>query len=160
MVEFVAYFGCNDNSGHSGENILVVRPPRAFQASTEAEKAPYRLMRIAFKGCISARMCPAYSDTEVVDESAFDWSKISGRWTAGDDIFAYLSRQRALWHETGICPDPQAYEVALSPWAASFRSQYDSDQRWKHYLILGHDSYVEVIAEGYQIIEGQVLREW
>ena len=158
-VEFVAYNQCEDaSSAASGTSLRVVQPPNAFQGAKTDERGPYRLLRIVFKGSVGARMYPAHSDSQVVDESSYDWTQVPGRWSPGEDIYSYLERDRATWLQTGVCPDPRVYEVVNSPWLEEM--QMESDQRWKHYLILGHDAFVEVIAEGHEIIEGQVLGGW
>jgi hypothetical protein len=158
-VEFVAYNQCEDTSSTvSGTGLRVVQPPITFQAAEAVERGPYRLLRIAFRGCVGARMYPAHSDSQVVDECVYDWTQVPGRWSPGEDIYAYLERDRVVWRQSGVCPDPRVYEVVNSPWLEEM--QLEGDQRWKHYLILGHDAFVEVVAEGHEIIEGQVLGGW
>jgi hypothetical protein len=158
-VEFVAYNQCEDAPPSvSGTGLRVVQAPNTFQVAGAVERGPYRLLRIAFKGSVGARMYPAHSDSQVVNESVYDWTQVRGRWSPGEDIYAHLERDRVSWQHTGVCPDPRVYEVVNSPWLEEM--QLEGDQRWKHYLILGHDAFVEVIAEGHEIIEGQVLGGW
>lgn len=153
-VEFLSYDKRLDTSPPTdGKTVEIAAPPGAFRASGNLEEGPDRLVRMAFYHCIAARMCPSHSDAEVVEESAYDWSAIPARFSPGDDIFAYLERNRALWLQTGICPNPRAYEVANSPWLKEYGLA--NGPVWKHYLILGHDAYVEVIAKGYEVIFAQ-----
>jgi hypothetical protein len=78
-------------------------------------------------------MTPAYSDTQVVEESQFDWSQVPGRWRTGEDIFEYFKRERDLWEESGICPNPRAYEIFSSAWLTQTGLSRDSGKAWKHY---------------------------
>lgn len=157
-VEFVAYYQCEDVS-IPGSSITVVQPPAPFRLSDGHRRGPYRLIRISFKNGTWARMCPAHSDTQVVDNSAYVWSQVPGRCKPGEDIFENLRRNRGLWQQSGICPDPGIYEIASSPWLNEIKDLYNIGTEWKHYLCLGHDSYTEVIAAGYKILEGQFLTE-
>ncbi len=159
-VDFVAYYHCEDVSVSSSSGVLVVQPPSTFQLANSSQKGPYRLLRFVFKSGIWSRMCPSHSDKEVIDESLFDWSQVTGSWTPGEDILKHLQQTRDSWQQSGICPDPSIYEVELSPWLDETGAAQDRYRKWRHYLILGHDSYIEVIAEGYEILEGQLLTGW
>ncbi len=159
-VEFVAHYQCEEVSRPSITGIQVVQPPSPFQLAEGRQNGPYRLLRIVFKNGHWARMYPSHSDKEVINEATFDWSQVTGRWTPGQDIFAYLKQSREVWQQSGICPDPGVYEVELSSWLDETGAVQDRERKWRHYLILGHDGYVEVIAEGYEILEGQILAGW
>jgi len=58
-----------------------------------------------------------------------------------DDPFAF-------WKVHGYHPDPGFYQVADSPILQERESLFDPRNRLglKHYLVIGYDSYVEVIA--------------
>jgi hypothetical protein len=93
---------------------------------------------------------PGFADSEVVREADYDWSAVS-RPSPGSDLVEYLRLQREKWLETGICPDPGVYEVRSSNWLREIREE--TGYEWldyHHYLILGHDVYVEVIAKGWR----------
>lgn len=159
-VEFVAYYQCQDEPTPPTGGVRIVQPPGPFQPVVSDRNGPYRLIRISFKSGLWTRTFPAHSDKYIINESLFDWSRVAGKWTPGADIFEFLERDHALWQQSGICPDPRAYEVESSSWLDEVGATQDGDRRWRHYLILGHDGYVEVIAEGCEILEGQVLAGW
>ncbi|POE08112.1 hypothetical protein BV921_17175 [Pectobacterium odoriferum] len=57
------------------------------------------------------------------------------------------------WETTGINPNPHFYQVINSEILREKGSIYDPNNRLKlkHYLILGYDSYIEIIASKYEI---------
>jgi hypothetical protein len=159
-IEFVAFYECENAEFGTKDSVHVVQPPPPFQLALGTHAGPYRLVRISFKNGLWVRVNPAHSDTEVVDESMFDWSQVSGRWKTGEDIFDYFKRDKESWRQTGICPDPGFYEIQSSRWLDETGASDDRSTKWKHFLVLGHDSYAEVIAESFEILEGQVLAGW
>lgn len=160
-VEFVAFYKCEQTAAASwsGSAVRVVGAPPDFQSGRDAATGPYRLVRLMFKLAIAARMCPAYADSQVIEESRYDWSDVSDDYDLGEQIGDYLARRNERWLGTGICPNPRAYEVETSPWIDELARPH-RPTGWKHYMVLGHNSYVEVIAKGVVIEEGQVLSGW
>lgn len=69
-----------------------------------------------------------------------DQVEVRGNAT-NDDPFAF-------WEAHGYHPDPGFYQVADSPILQERGSLFDPRKRLglKHYLVIGYDSYVEVIA--------------
>jgi hypothetical protein len=161
-VEFVAYYKCEET--HSSDaltsGVNVVKQPASFQKGNTGERGPYRLIRIVFENGLWARLSPAHSDKEVVEDCLFDWSAVRGRWSQGEDIYEFMNRTREEWVRSGICPDPNIYEVEGSHWLDETRAANDRHKKWRHYVIQGHDAYAEIIAEGCTILEGQVLSAW
>jgi hypothetical protein len=157
-VEFVAYYKCEESPTwqSSGTGIQVVKPPSTFHAA-DTGHGPHRLVRLVFEWGIWVKLSPAFSDKEVVPEAGFDWSAVSGRWSPGEDIGGFLKRSQEEWLRSGICPDPNVYEINGSQWLEETGAAHDKHNQWRHYLILGHDAYAEVIAKGFVIHEGQVL---
>lgn len=155
-VEFAAYYLCDDDPTDSETELLVVQPPGPFQLSDRSQRGVYRLVRIVFESGAWARMSPAHSDTQVVNESEYDWSQVSEDWSPDQDVLESVDRDRERWRQTGVCPDPRVYEIASSNWLRETGALEDG--RWHHFLIMGHDCYAEVIALGFKIVEGQVLR--
>jgi hypothetical protein len=130
----------------AGENGVVAPTTVEFNASY-ADGAEARL-RLVFDRGGWLRLTPSYSDTEVVREDDYDWSD-TFPLIPGPDAAAALSRFSELWRATGRCPDPRAYEVHDSPWLAEVQAQ-GAGFGFRHYLILGHDRYVEVLATGWR----------
>lgn len=160
-MEFVAYYKCEENSTVRSftTGIVVVKPPATFQMD-KAGHGPYRLVRVVFESGLWVKLSPAYSDKEVIQDAIFDWSAVPGRWSHEGDIYELLKRSKEEWLRSGICPDPNIYEVENSQWLDETGAANDKHTQWKHFLILGHDAYAEVIARAYKIQEGQVLSGW
>jgi len=59
---------------------------------------------------------------------------------------------RREWNAKGLCPNPGFYVATESEWLSTFP---DADQEGRqHYVVVGRDGYVELIAERFR------WREW
>jgi hypothetical protein len=114
-----------------------------------------RIVKLTFDCAAWARMYPFDSDESVFD-SNYDWSAVGGRdfepnpdpedW--GEELWEEsVKRFRQQWGRTSICPDPGMYEVYASPWLQETGA---SDIGLKHYMILGHDAYIEILASSWR----------
>lgn len=100
------------------------------------------LVTMTFKHGLWVRMTPAFSDESVLDPDEFDDSLIP--YAASEqDPEKWLEDFGSLWLKSGNCPDPGVYIVEQSNWNPS-----GLHNDFTHYLIEGHDSYVEVLAKG------------
>lgn len=54
---------------------------------------------------------------------------------------------RDVFKETGICPNPYFYEVENTNWFSEKWYQKLLKQNYKHFLLTGYDSYLEVLAK-------------
>lgn len=141
--------------------VVVVGAPTPFHQTAGETPAPYRLIRVTFQAAPYSRMLPSFRDSQVIDEDAYDWSDVAGAYRDGEAADEFVQRQRASWAATGICPDPSAYEVAPSPWLDDLRRERrGAVGAYRHYLVVGQDAYVEVLARDWSWQEGQVLEGW
>jgi hypothetical protein len=127
-----------------------------------------KVVKVTFNLSSCARMVPDYLE---IEPSNFDLSKIPFR----DDLYINeldwegnymescrlaeainkenLRLEKESWLKTGICPDPNMYEVQGSPWLQELQSKGlylgREDLVFKHYLIAGHSRHVDVIASGW-----------
>jgi len=101
-------------------------------------------IRLFFRLGAYARFCSAFSDREVVQDNCYDWSAVSGRRRLGETLSGWAERVRSEWRDTAICPNPRMYEVESSPWLVETQLTASS---FKHFLVLGHDFYVDVISQ-------------
>ncbi|WP_447876531.1 hypothetical protein [Serratia fonticola] len=69
------------------------------------------------------------------------------------EIKGGIDNEMAFWEENGYHPNPQFYQVVNSDILESKRKLFDPNDRLdlKHYLIIGYDSYVEIIASAYEV---------
>ena len=152
-VTFVGYFKMDHIQPQDGTpQFEIVREPPEFEPATSDERHPYRLVKISFSGGRTMRTTPAFSDGEVIEEDAYDWSSVPGDLRPGEDAKNNRERRNRYWLETGTSPDPGVYEVAGSPWLAELGEDAEG---LHHYMILGNDDYVEVLAEGWSWQAGQ-----
>lgn len=143
------------------KSFSVASEPPAFQNAQEGERGAYQLIRLRFTDATEARMASSFTDSQVIDESHFDWSLVSGRKGNNEDIFAFFKRIDESWIRSGICPNPRVYEVL--PCESDYErmsSQVPTISPKRRFLVLGHDSYVEVNARQIDIQAGQILAGW
>ncbi|MGO4522992.1 hypothetical protein AB4076_20425 [Dyella sp. 2RAF44] len=132
---------------------FVVRDPGEFVRSNSMSGAAHRLVKVLFEEVSQARILPAVSDLEVISEQRYDWSNVPSGIDSGETAEQSVSRVGSLWKATGFCPDPRMYEVGDSSWIKELG--LDASQ-WRHYILLGHDEYVEVVARQFDWQPGQI----
>lgn len=115
-----------------------------FLRCEPAEDARYQTIAISFVDAHWLRRSPQHSDRAVIDEAAFDWSLVAGVLSGGESIAEWRARCASEWLRSGIAPNPCAYIVRNSDWNATEAVRYGL----KHYLIVGDESSVEVLASG------------
>jgi hypothetical protein len=151
---FIAYFQGDDVAPATPMQGLPqkVLKPTEFIPAKANERAPFHVVRVSFTGARAGRTCFAVSDLEVIREDDFDWDAVPTSLLPGETIEANIARRKKEWLETGKCLDPRMYEVYDSPWLYELGlSEADAH----HYILLGHDEYVEVIASGWKWEKGQ-----
>src|SRR5262249_52922463 len=99
---------------------------------------------VSFGRALRARFSPAWSDAEVIREGHFDWSAVPKLDL--EDLNKAQSEFQRSWRETGECPDSGFYEVEGSLWASDERARASL----RHFLIVGNDAFVEVLADAWE----------
>jgi hypothetical protein len=157
QVDFVGFFRGNEakGDGSSGTALNVIKVPPVFEETKEGTNGVFQLVRVVFGKAHWLRLSPGVSESQVLDEAAYDWSAVPSSLGAGETVYENVQRVRALWLETGVCPDPRMYEVKFSPWLAELR--LSQAEGWSHYLLAGSEGYLEVIAQGWEWRQGQAL---
>ena len=169
IVRFVGYFALEDPTPPERaeriagfEEVRVVGTPYDHPNRLESHGGPYQLVRVTFARGLWARFCPAHSDGEMVDPDAYDFStipeflKLTGGPGEPVDVAQYVRRFRSMWARTQLCPDPHMYEVENSTWV----EHANAGQVFRHYMLWGHDAYVEILAEGWQWESEGSLEGW
>ena len=113
--------------------------------SPESERL--RWLELSFVGSQSCRLTGAWSNSEVLAPDRFDWQHVPFRQEPVENVTAWLAQFRSAWKEAELCPDPGIYEAHGSSWAHEIG--ITNDEGLHHYLILGHDVYVEILAESW-----------
>ncbi len=151
---FIGHFGLDDfaETVHFGTEVEVIPGAPDFQPTPMSIRVPFRMVRITFDNGRKSRVLPAVSDREIILESAFDWSAVPGYLLADETGEQNVERSRATWLSSGTCPDPGMYEVQNLPWLAEIGA---GGAGLRHYILLGHDEYAEVLASGCSWESGQ-----
>ena len=63
------------------------------------------------------------------------------------DVNEYLDWLQREWMTTGLCSSPGFYVATESAWLAALGERYEGTH---HYVVVGRDGYVELIAERYR----------
>jgi hypothetical protein len=151
FATFIGFFKTAAPEAAAESIVARVPAPDTFAASADWRGARHRLVRIEFDGCTNVRRTPAFSDSELVDEANYDWSMVSSGLRDEESVEECVQRVHDRWMSTGLCPDPAMYEVINSPWLDVLGRSGTA----RHYLLLGHDDYVEVVATGWRWQPGQ-----
>lgn len=145
IVTFVGLFGYESASEGAAKGAIVDASEDIF-VNPDETSSRYQLISIRFDTAGWVRRSPQYSDREVIRESDFDWSMVSGAIRAGEAVIDWRTRVSADWAETKICPNPCVYVVENSDWDVGL----ERDRLGlMHFLVLGESSYVEVMARGF-----------
>lgn len=111
------------------------------------ESARLRWLELSFVGSQASRLTGAWSNSEVVPPDRYEWQRVPFQTGPIEDVNAWLAQRRSAWIEAQLCPDPRIYEALGSSWAHEIG--ITNDEGLHHYLILGHDAYVEILAESW-----------
>ena len=152
-VTFIGFFNTAAPETAADSVVAVIPAPEDFIEAPDWRGARHRLVQLEFSDCMQVRQTPAFADAEVLQEDAYDWSLVPSNMREDETVEACIQRIHDLWLATGACPDPGMYEVEGSPWLASLGHPRDA----RHFVVLGHDDYLEVIASGWRWKPGQAV---
>lgn len=151
---FIGHFKCDENVGLTVDSgsIQVISDDPDFEPTPLSLTAPFRMVRVNFVNAYFGRSCQSVSDSEVIAEDDYDWSDVASSLMPHESIEENFVRIRDLWLSSGICPDPGMYEVRNSHLLSEFTEQ---SNELRHYIMLGHDEYIEVLTNGWSWEAGQ-----
>jgi hypothetical protein len=71
----------------------------------------------------------------------------------GFEIKGDIADEMIFWEKNGYHPNPQFYQVVNSELLDKKVKIFDPNERLdlKHYLVIGYDSYLEIIASSYEV---------
>ncbi|WP_041598676.1 hypothetical protein [Hahella chejuensis] len=106
-----------------------------------------KIITLSFSGLGWIKVSPPFSDRSILDESAFDLTKITGMRRMGESISDWMKRFDSEWSLSNTCPDSQFYTVENSIF-----SQEVNAGKWgcKHFILSGERSSVEILARAFQ----------
>lgn len=126
-VSFLGYFGKALNDGEITDK--------------------YQDVNIEFIGVKEYRHFPDYSSEDGERLDSYDWAPVPEFRDKEGSLAKHGETFHKVWSETGLCPDPAVYEIVDSNWVCEF----GNNRSVKHYLVLGGDYNLEIIAEGIRI---------
>ncbi len=147
VTAVASFLSANVGAQPAGNSVRIIKPPVISGKGDSAATGPYRLIRIAFEMGGWIRMSPALADGDVFGSETYDWSRMTFmQQAAGEGVDDLRRKFVSLWRENSICPDPRMYEVLGSHW---LRDTPIAIGTFKHFLIAGHDAFIEVLAKGW-----------
>lgn len=101
------------------------------------------------------RSYPVFQDDEVIDRGKYDWSNLPVVLGKGEQADSYFERYYTEWDRQKLCPDPRFYLVGSSSWIAAEHERGNGFLcgETKHFLLLGSDFSVEILARDTDIFE-------
>ena len=143
IVRFVAHFGLEWSSEiGKGKKYVKVGSPYTPETQLAPPGGPFQLVRAQFNTAIASRMLPVFSEREVVNPHFYDFSGLPHRFTPGLSAEKWKLQFNNAWVKSRLCPNPRMYEVSNSAWI----KELAAGSEFKHFLLMGHDAYVEVVA--------------
>ncbi len=124
QVSFLGFFGNFINDGDS-ENV-------------------YQDVTILFLGVFKYKYFADYSKDDAKRIDDYNWDRIPEYRDEEGSLAGHQDKFNEIWRKTGRCPNPAVYVVENSDWVKS----ESSSEMLKHYLLLGGDYNLEVLAEG------------
>jgi hypothetical protein len=104
----------------------------------------YKQVLVVLQNVVWAKLYPEFSDEDAERLNSYDWSQVPEFRDEAGSLKGHASRFHEQWISTGRCPEPAAYTLGESDVLRLLGFQQDS---FKHYLFVGDDFSVEVIAQ-------------
>jgi hypothetical protein len=165
-VRFLAFFGLEQQFKRKETIHLetlskptIFYPPHETNLKLGPQEGTDQIVKITFASAVEAKMMRGFSDASALDYDMFDCSAMTyhpNKPIAIKDQSELLRWHREEWEKTGFCPDPCMYEVENSTWIKNINNQKNG---CKHYIVVGHDAYVEVKAKDWKWESEGSLRE-
>lgn len=129
--------------------------PLADMFPEEPRGLAHHCIRVDFIHGRWSRFCPAYAERETIREADYDWSQVPFHGPVLD-IEAYQREFPKAWRENKRCPRSGAYEVLGSRWLTETGA---AKWGYRHFLLVGREVYVEVLAKDWKWSVGTVTSE-
>lgn len=154
VFQFFGFFGFEPLTEDERTKQDIGQGTQGLRLDPSRKNGRHQLISLTFKNIGWLIKNPQHSDTEVINESLFDWSEVRGRLIPGETISEWQNRCSQEWVNTKISPNPSIYTITNSDWNIQEAKTWEL----KHYLILGDSSYIEILAQDFEwISEGTVL---
>lgn len=114
-------------------------------------KVDNRRIEISFENAYRARSCQSASLANGRDALDGHFELVGVPDQSSEAAFETTWQH---WLKTGICPDPSFYVATRSQWLDEAEGAMSEGSELRHYVLAGHDGYVEILSSGY------TWREW
>ena len=104
----------------------------------------YQQIAVTFDRIVYARLYPEFSPDDVERLDSYDWDMVLKFQDKEHGFRDHYRTFHDQWNATNICPDPAAYIVEKSDLVQRLGIE---DAAFQHYLFVGDDYNVEVIAQ-------------
>ena len=146
-LSFQAFFGpMNPYTGRVNEEVQLAANELGSLGHRNALEARVEL---TFPFTTDVRINPSISEGRLIDYEAYDISEFRPVRSLSLNRNAHEDFQ--LWKTTGHCPTPRMYSIEPSAWLESLTKEgykyHLGDQPAKHYMILGEDMWIEILAD-------------
>jgi hypothetical protein len=112
----------------------------------------YRRVAIDFFAVAAVYYGIFRGDNEYGGRGPIDWTNVhTMKPTSEIELDAWLDARANRWEATGVSPDSHFYRIIGSNWVDDYCGQPG------HFLLCGHDAFVEVLASGYEWSEIEFL---
>lgn len=117
-----------------------------------AEYGAYRQIAVIMECIVGIRFYPDFSSADSERLESYDWESLPEFRDDDGSLRNHVSRFHQKWAATQVCPDPSVYTVEESDWLSDlyFRSDSPPSLQFQHFLFVGDDYSVEVIAKAYR----------
>jgi hypothetical protein len=117
-----------------------------------AQHGRYKQVAVVLEQVQFAKLYPDRSASDSARVEGYDWSLVPNFADEHNSLKGAIRRFHDQWNATDICPQPSAFTVCDSDLLRDLRIPVDT---FKHYVFLGDDFNVEVVAKSmtWQLVE-------
>jgi hypothetical protein len=138
------------------QEIAIVEYPISLVKEDYAQYQ-YQKVKVRFDSFYAIKMLPAYNSLSIINYKEYDWSFVMFFDLLCKDSKLWSEKFHPHWKQTNICPDPRMYEVVNSRWLNETKA---SKFGYKHFILLGHDNYIEVLAKDWNWLSLGGIANW
>ncbi|MCE9606716.1 MAG: hypothetical protein K8U03_17640 [Planctomycetia bacterium] len=112
----------------------------------------YKQIAVVLEQVQFAKLYPENSASDSARIDGYDWSLVPNFADENNALKGATRRFQDQWNATDLCPQPSAFTVHDSELLSDLRVPVD---KFKHYLFVGDDFNVEVVAKSmtWQVVE-------
>jgi hypothetical protein len=138
------------------QEVVVAQHPTSL-VEEDFSQYQYQKLQVRFDTFYAVKMSSSHDSLSVINYKDYDWSSVMFFDLLCEDSKIWSEKFHSYWKEKNICPDPRMYEVGHSRWLDETKA---SRFGCKHFIFLGHDNYIEVLAKDWHWLSSGGIRNW